>query len=265
MFSPIDSNDSKLRKHLKKGFAEIPAGSMNFEGKRYSFESFFIYKTELSNLEYKEYLAWKGELNKSKVNQISSSKEQDLQASYINHPAFNDFPVNNISYEEAEAYCEWLRNMLSKNFEVDKEKILVSLPSRSQWIYAAKGGHDENVYGWNGPYLRNAEGKFLANFKKEISQELISYDAKSKTYVVKSELAKTSHLRFSACTSFLPNDFGLYNMSGNVSEFTKENDQVYIMGGSYDSPGYDIRIDKGVKSKEANLLTGFRPVVQIRD
>ena len=183
-----------------------------------------------------------------------------LNDSYPLHPAYEDYPVVNISIDAARAYCAWLEVKLAKSLEIEQDKITVRLPSKIEWIYAAKSGKSDNTYAWNGPYLRNSEGKFLANFNSNIAQENITYNPQTKKYevVVKSNLHKD---HFTApVKSYLPNDFGLYNMSGNVSEFVNDEPCV-AMGGSYKSTGYDIRTESELPSKEADDQTGFRPIV----
>jgi gliding motility-associated lipoprotein GldK len=58
-------------------------------------------------------------------------------------------------------------------------------------------------YGWGGPYVRNSKGCLVANFKP--GRGSYGEDGGMQTVNV---------------TSYFPNDFGLYNMSGNVAEWT---------------------------------------------
>ena len=58
-----------------------------------------------------------------------------------------------------------------------------------------------------------------------------------------------------------PNDFGLYNVCGNVAEMVAERGIAY--GGSYLDPGYDIRIDSEKRYDGPSPLIGFR-VIAVR-
>jgi len=77
------------------------------------------------------------------------------------------------------------------------------LPLETEWEYAARGGLDLSKYPWGGPYTRNYEGCFLANFKP-----------------LRGNYIDDGAAYTSAVASFEPNEFGLYDMSGNVAEWT---------------------------------------------
>jgi len=77
------------------------------------------------------------------------------------------------------------------------------LPNEMQWEWAARGGRNEAPYPWGGPYLVNKKGCYLANFKPLRG----NYAADGGLYTV-------------PVNKYWPNDYGLYNMAGNVSEWT---------------------------------------------
>jgi gliding motility-associated lipoprotein GldK len=77
------------------------------------------------------------------------------------------------------------------------------LPTEHEWEYAARGGHDLAPYPWGGYYTRNAKGCLLANFKPGRG----NYPEDGGQYTVKAD-------------AYFPNDYGLFNMSGNVAEWT---------------------------------------------
>ena len=77
------------------------------------------------------------------------------------------------------------------------------MPSEAEWEYAARGGRKLAPYPWGGYYVRNAKGCLLANFKPGRGD----YTDDGGMYTVKAD-------------AYFPNDYGLYCMAGNVSEWT---------------------------------------------
>ncbi|MEY2970656.1 MAG: hypothetical protein RLZZ599_1029 [Bacteroidota bacterium] len=125
---------------------------------------------------------------------------------YFWHPKYDDYPVVGVNWHQARAFCMW--RTIRKNSYWDQQGFYPTtedfrLPSEYEWEYAARGGRIGNKYPWGGPYARNSKGCMLANFKPLRG----NYGVDGGVYPVRVD-------------SYFPNDFGLYNMSGNVSEWT---------------------------------------------
>ncbi|XZF12618.1 SUMF1/EgtB/PvdO family nonheme iron enzyme [Chitinophagaceae bacterium MMS25-I14] len=139
------------------------------------------------------------------VKQFSYSYNEPIAVQYNWFPAFNNYPVVGVNYNQATAFCNWRTNLWRK--EREKGKMYFEgefrLPSEMQWEWAARGGRNESPYPWGGPYLVNKKGCYLANFKPMRG----NYAADGGLYTVPVQ-------------SYWPNDYGLYNMAGNVSEWT---------------------------------------------
>ncbi|PJB13854.1 MAG: hypothetical protein CO118_11605, partial [Flavobacteriales bacterium CG_4_9_14_3_um_filter_32_8] len=252
----------------EKKYAYIPMGTYidaDVDGeklineKEVKLQAFYMQKTEVSNLEYRTFLFdlliqnRKEDFLKAKPDQQQwtnpNSYSPAMAEYYFSHPAYNDFPVNNIRREGAEMYCKWLTEERNK---LDREKMVndVRLPTVYEWKYAASSGGKYFPYPWGGPYARNSNGYFLANF-----------------YPMKDSSGFDNADILAPVTSYNPNDFGLYNMSGNVAEmvvYPKENNLPGTKGGSWMSIGYEIQINgsdnfKGITSPNVNI--GFRPVI----
>jgi sulfatase modifying factor 1 len=78
-----------------------------------------------------------------------------------------------------------------------------ALPNDAEFEYAARGGRIGTDYPWGGPYIKNAKGCLMANFKPGRG----NYTDDGGAYTVN-------------VRSYFPNDYGLYNMAGNVAEWT---------------------------------------------
>ena len=133
------------------------------------------------------------------------SNNEPLSINYFHNPAFDDYPVVGVSWKQAVAFSKWRTHILD-NYLSDREEPLhdqFRLPSESEWEYAARGGYDLAPYPWGGPYTTNDEGCFLANFKPR-----------------RGNYTADGGLRTVKVASYNPNNFGLYDMAGNVAEWT---------------------------------------------
>ncbi|MEM1318705.1 MAG: SUMF1/EgtB/PvdO family nonheme iron enzyme [Bacteroidota bacterium] len=140
------------------------------------------------------------------IRDYAYSYNEPMARNYFWHPAFDDYPVIGIDWEMANAFCYW-RTELWNTFQAQRKDGVNTedfrLPTEHEWEYAARGGHDMAPYPWGGYYIRNAKGCLLANFKPGRG----NYPEDGGLYTVKAD-------------AYFPNDYGLYNMAGNVAEWT---------------------------------------------
>jgi sulfatase modifying factor 1 len=120
---------------------------------------------------------------------------------YFSHPGFANYPVVGVSWEQAQAFCQWRTQFFNNNNLIGGQDY--RLPTEAEWEYAARGGRRMALYPWGGNYVRNSTGCYLANFKP-----------------MRGSYTDDSGSTTSSVASFAPNDFGLYDMAGNVSEWT---------------------------------------------
>lgn len=228
----------------------------------------FIVKSNLPI--YPDTLVW--------VRDFTYSYNEPMAKQYNSHPAFGDYPVVGVNWKQATAFCQW-RSKLLNSYLNNKGRATESpfrLPTEAQWEYAARGGRSQAPYPWGGPYLRNRKGCLLANFKPGRG----NYPEDGGFYTVRAD-------------AYWPNDFGLYNMAGNVAEWTSSlyyeggynfqhdmnpdirysaQDQdpprmkrKVIRGGSWKDVGYFLRV--GTRAYEyqdtAKSYIGFRCVIDL--
>jgi formylglycine-generating enzyme required for sulfatase activity len=139
------------------------------------------------------------------INDFSNAYNEPYMRMYFNHPGYDDYPVVGISWEMATAFCVWRTNLFreSVNLPAGQSFEPFRLPTEGEWEYAARTGRNENKYPWSTDELQSAKGCFMGNFKPG-----------------NGNYTEDGHLITSRVGSFSPNEFGLYDMAGNVAEWT---------------------------------------------
>ena len=139
------------------------------------------------------------------IRDFSYSYNEPMTRTYFTHPAYDDYPVVGVTWDQSNAFCAW-RTLMWNNYRATKKEAPLDqfrLPTEYEWEYAARGGRNLSPYPWGGPYIRNTKGCLLANFKPGRG----NYPEDGGFYTVNAK-------------SYWPNDYGLYNMAGNVAEWT---------------------------------------------
>jgi formylglycine-generating enzyme required for sulfatase activity len=139
------------------------------------------------------------------INDFENSYNEPYVRMYFSHGGYSEYPVVGVSWEQATAFANWRTDYLRR--ALGKEGIYVEpyrLPTEAEWEYAARAGVNDNMYPWDGDLtMSDDRGCFYANFKPN-----------------EGNFVKDGHLITSRVGTYSPNDFGLYDMAGNVSEWT---------------------------------------------
>lgn len=132
------------------------------------------------------------------------SFNEPLTTMYFWHPGYDNYPVVGVTWKQATAFSIWRTQYLNNALSARGEPWVhdFRLPLESEWEYAARGGLDHSMYPWGGLYTRNREGCFLANFKP-----------------LRGNYADDGGLTTVGVGTYQPNEFGLYDMAGNVAEW----------------------------------------------
>jgi sulfatase modifying factor 1 len=179
-------------------------------------------QTEVLNI-YPDTTAW--------VKDFNYSYNDPMHQDYFYHQSYGDYPVVGITWEQANAFCNWRTKKKNDYLLGRKNGTQVPnfrLPTEAEWEYAARGGLEFATYPWGTGSTTSDRGCFLANFKPVRG----NYSVDGALYTVEAK-------------SFNANDYGLYNMAGNVSEWTSTayNLSSYYMGSTM-NPNVEDRKNK---------------------
>jgi len=220
-------------------YVDLRAAAKSSRGLEQPMSNFLVSKTEAV---YPDSLVW--------MRDFSYSYNEPFTRLYFSHPSYNEYPVVGITWKQAVAFCHWRTN--NSNFYLDKgnkrdEKIdgIYRLPTEAEWEYAARGNSKtNNMYPWGSPYTRTKEGRLLANFKPGRGDYFGSD-------------AKNDNIYTTKVQSFPENGYKLYDMAGNVAEWTSS---VYYEGG-YNFMG-DFSPDLQYNAKDEDPTSMKRKVVR---
>jgi gliding motility-associated lipoprotein GldJ len=296
--------------------------------RRVTVSSFYMDETEVSNIDYREYLywvrrvyitypeVWEQALPDTNVWRDELSYNEPYVENYFRHPSYDDYPVVGVNWEQASDYCKWRSDRVNEMIliergilnpspeQVDSDNFNTGaylngqyqgnvnkgledfktggerqvryedgimlpqyrLPTEAEWEYAALGlvGNqttpkdemisDRRIYPWNGNTMRSKrrdkyQGLIMANFKRGRG------DYMGMAGKLNDNASIPAPVR-----SFWPNDFGLYNMAGNVAEWTADVYRPLTLGTLRDAEQHDLNPYRGNVFKELVLDENRRPV-----
>jgi len=146
---------------------------------------------------------------------------------YFDYTQYDNHPVVGVSWEMATAYCAWRTLLYQRQVPEGIVTEAFRLPTEAEWEYAARAGKSTYCYPWGVTVSVDGKGCLPGNFKP-----------------AEGDYTADGHLITARVRSYPPNDFGLYDMAGNVAEWTSS---------AYTTDGY-------VQSGKLNPDAGQKPI-----
>jgi sulfatase modifying factor 1 len=122
------------------------------------------------------------------------------------------YPIYYVSWNEAQEFCRKLSQ---------REGVTYRLPTEAEWEYAARGGEDGKLYVWGDEKTPLVNGVKHANVADESIKGSVLYDRLKLLYDRYGYFAgyNDGYAETSPVGTYAPNNFGLYDMAGNVDEW----------------------------------------------
>ena len=137
------------------------------------------------------------------VNDFPNSDNEMYMRNYFSNAAYNDYPVVGVTGEQANAFCAWRTEYLLKGLGPAARFVQrYRLPTEAEWEYAARG-KQQNEFPWENEDVASGKGCFFANFKPDDGN-----------------YTKDGNLITSKVGIYSANSNGLFDMAGNVAEWT---------------------------------------------
>ncbi len=195
-------------------------------------------------------------INKDRDNHrylFDHSRLPDDSLFYNGHPDAERSPVQNISHEAATFYCEWVTELYNRSTSKKKKfkKVIFRLPTEAEWVLAATAG-GEGEYSHCRGGIKNVKGCFLYNFN------VAGEPCKGGDNLHAGNDGAFFAVRADA---YFPNDFGLYNTSGNVSEMIDQ--KGIAKGGSWADMPERSTVQSVQKYNAPDPSVGFRVFMEV--
>jgi formylglycine-generating enzyme required for sulfatase activity len=232
----------------------IPPGTVRIT------ENFFADICEISNLDWLEFEYW----TKIKYGYYSSEHLATLPDTlvdrhvlhysepyveyYYRHPAYRNYPVRGISYEQALAFCKWRSERVREWHAIRFKKSIeleYRLPTKDEWEMLSLNGL--------GMFSLNKKGRYDINCIQPRRDSTVT--AKGIIYSQEEESVPVN--------AYIKNPFGLCNIFGNMSEMVAE--KGIAKGGNFKSTLQECASGKDQLYKEPEAWLGFRCVCVIKN
>ena len=163
-------------------------------------------------------------------------KDQVKRGYYMDHPSF---PAIRISWKKAMEFCDWLSKKTGKK---------VTLPTEAQWEWAARAGSDQPFYYGDcdsdfSQYANLSDANVRNMAVKGVNPKPIGNPSPEYDFKLKDKRFNDGVLHLAPVGKYKPNAWGLYDVVGNIAEWTRSDYKPY----PYDAKDGRNALDEGTK------------------
>ncbi len=239
-------------------------------------DGIYINQTEVSNEEYRNFLAltandpaYAAALWDTAAWSEVLDYDVPFRQHYHSHPAYDSYPAVNMSQQGAALYCQWLTNQYNARSDRAYAQVIIRLPTTEEMTTAIG-----RSMGWQGvadasgnmPHaqFQNEKGQYTANFRIT-RQDAVKHDGlhPNPPTIEEEPFLREPALITSPVKSYNADEWGTYNLQGNVAEWTTSANVT--MGGSYATTGWYLMPGRELlrEADKGHPDTGFRYVVEV--
>lgn len=223
-------------------------------------------KTEITNIDWMEYLHWQRKNNGGVKSDgyleslpdtaswsIGLDSVHPYEVYYLRHPAYSNYPVVGVTWKQATHYCSWrterVKEYLGANNLMDKAPFYFAyrLPTEEEFLLMY-----DDAAGMTNRIGKEGKRKYRGMYRFNMHKDMLNYQEESNP---ESNTADVT----APAKSYWPNQFGVYNIRGNVAEWLST--PYSYAGGSWRDP-FDSDVRTLQFDGSSSPVNGFRCVCE---
>ncbi|MGF7139563.1 SUMF1/EgtB/PvdO family nonheme iron enzyme [Roseimarinus sediminis] len=154
-------------------------GDWDNQPRRVTVASFYMDETEVTNYDYRQYLAWLGSVypNSDKVEKATPDTlvwrselayNEPYVNNYLRHPSYSTYPVVGVNWVQAADYCKWRTDRVNEYLLIENGYLSLDSTQQGSEVFTTEGylsGYYQGVNGENDQRVRWENGLLLPNYR----------------------------------------------------------------------------------------------------